>query len=228
MVKGMKLFALTLLLLSTGQCFAQVIFGLKAGLNLANILDKDDNATYSSNYKYKTGFHFGATAEFPVSKVFSIEPGLLYSQKGFLKPVSASAFDGLALSSAEIKATFSYLEIPVNAVYKIDLRGTKFLISGGPFLGYALSAKLKATEAVLGDNSDQKEFTLNIGNKESDDLKPLDYGLNLGTGVEINDLTFGIQYGLSLANIAPVNDQGWKIKNKVLGFSVGYKFGSKK
>jgi hypothetical protein len=228
MIKGLKLFALMVLLFSTGQCFAQVRFGLKAGLNLANILDKDNNGTYSSNYNLKTGIQVGVTAEFPVSKAFSIEPGLLYSQKGFFKPVSASAFDGLALSSAEIRATFSYLEIPVNAVYKINLRGSKLIINGGPFLGYAISGKLKATEAVLGDNLDQKEYALSIGNKESNDLKPLDYGLNLGAGIEMNDLTFGIQYGLSLANIAPVNNQGWIIKNKVIGFSAGYKFGGKK
>jgi hypothetical protein len=32
----------------------------------------------------KTGFHIGATAEFPLTEIFSLETGLLLSTKGFI------------------------------------------------------------------------------------------------------------------------------------------------
>lgn len=213
MKKGISLFSL-LLLFITVQSFAQVKFGVKAGLNLSNMTEKDDVHTYSNNYKMKTGFHLGVTAEFPISEFFSFEPALLYSTKGFID------------KDLDYKATASvnYLEIPMNAIYKINLGGTMMLISAGPYLGFALSGKYKGTEHGLDFDE-----SINIGNNEdTDDIKALDYGLNIGVGVEIKQIIIGLQYGLGLANISTYTGEGSKSSNKVIGISVGYKFGGKK
>ena len=63
--------------------------------------------------------------------------------------------------------------------------------------------------------------------KEKDDLKRLDFGLTMGGGVEINSIQIGLTYALGLANISSYTDYGTKINNRVLGLSVGYKFGGK-
>jgi len=218
MKKGISLFTLMLLLFVTTQSFAQLKFGVKAGLNLANMVNKDKDETYSKDYKSKIGFHLGATAEISISEKFAIEPGLLFSTKGF------------KIEESGVKMTFNlnYLEIPINAVYKIDLGSAKILINAGPYLGYAISGKAKADKAVLGDNGDSKEQKIEIGNdKEKSDIKPLDFGLNIGAGVEIKGITIGLQYGLGLANLSPYTDNDAKMNNKVIGISVGYKFGGK-
>lgn len=215
MKKGISLFSLLLLLFVTTQTFAQVKFGVKAGLNLSNVTDKDKFGNNSAYYSMKTGFHLGVTAEFPVSEFFSFEPGLLYSTKGYI------------YKDLDYKATNSvnYLEIPMNAIYKINLGGAKLLVSAGPYVGYALSGKHKGTEKGYDfDNS------IKIGNSDTDDMKALDYGLNIGAGVEIKQMTIGVQYGFGLANIATYHDikaYGSKISGKGIGISVGYKFGSK-
>jgi len=212
MKKGISLFSL-LLLFVTVQSFAQVKFGVKAGLNLSNMTEKDDAHTYSNNYKMKTGFHLGVTAEFPVSEFFSFEPALLYSIKGYMD------------KDIDYKATASvnYFEIPMNAIYKINLVGTKMLISAGPYVGFALSGKYKGTEH--GIDFDE---SINIGNDEdNDDIKALDYGLNIGVGAEIKQITVSIQYGLGLANLSNYTEEGYRSSNKVIGISVGYKFGKK-
>ena len=77
-----KLLIFVLVVSMTTGAFAQN-FGLKGGLNLSNILAKDDNTTYSDDFKMNPGFHIGATAEFPFSDMFSFETGLLLSTKGY-------------------------------------------------------------------------------------------------------------------------------------------------
>lgn len=208
-------FAFIFLMLFAFQASAQFTFGIKAGVNLANMIDKDDSHTYSTDYKTKTGFHLGVTGEYAISDNFCIEPGLLFSTKGF-----RIEQDGIKFS-----ANLNYLELPINAMYKIDLDPAKIFIMAGPYLAYAVSGKYKADQAVLGDNEDQKEQKINIGSdKESDDIKGFDFGLNFGAGVQFNAITFGLQYGLGLANLSPYTENGTMMKNKVIGISLGYKF----
>lgn len=196
--------------------FAQVKFGLKGGLNLTNMLAKDNNENLSKDYKVKMGFHLGATATFSISKKFGLESGILFSTKGF------------KAESLNIKRTVhvNYLELPILAVYKIDLGRANLLIHAGPYFGYALSGKLKTDKPVLGPNNNAKEEDLKIGtDKLKDDIRPLDWGLNIGTGVEINNITVGIQYGAGIANISAYTDNKTVIKNSAFYVSLGYKFG---
>lgn len=52
-----KLFVVVIVFtLTTNGLWAQN-FGIKAGLNLSNMLVSDDNDTYSNDFKTKPGFH---------------------------------------------------------------------------------------------------------------------------------------------------------------------------
>jgi len=75
------LFFAFLALVST-QMFAQRI-GVQAGVNLANMLDKDDDGTYSDEYKMLLGFNGGVTFEMGFGDLISLEAGLLADTKGF-------------------------------------------------------------------------------------------------------------------------------------------------
>ncbi len=44
--------------------------------------------------------------------------------------------------------------------------------------------------------------------------------LTFGAGIEINAIQIGISYDLGLANISIYNDNGHKVNNRVLKFSV--------
>jgi hypothetical protein len=214
----LKLLIVVIALTVTTQSFAQVKFGVKAGLNIANMLEKDNDETYSKDYKSKIGFHLGGTADFAISEKFAIEPGLLFSTKGYKMEDSGET----------MSYNLNYLEIPINAVYKIDLGSAKVLINAGPYLGFAISGKMKASVARFGENGDEKEQKIEIGSdKEKDMIKPLDFGLNFGAGVDIKGITIGLQYGLGLANLSLTTDNGYKMNNKVFGISVGYKLGGK-
>ncbi|MEQ8547142.1 MAG: porin family protein [Cyclobacteriaceae bacterium] len=208
----------------TTESYAQT-FGVKAGLNLSNLLVEDDNETYSDDYEMNPGFHVGATAEFRITQLFSFETGLLFSTKGFKISGEESIF-GVAIQY-ESKMNLFYLDIPLTAKASFDLGSAKIYGVFGPYIGMGLSGKSKYETTTLGETETGEE-DINWGSDEvEDDLKRLDFGLTMGAGVEISAIQIGLSYGLGLANILPYNDDGSRISNRVLSISVGYKFGGK-
>lgn len=206
----------------TTESYAQT-FGVKAGLNLSNMLVEDDDDTYSDDFKVNPGFHVGATAEFPITELFSFETGLLLSTKGF-KVSEEETFMGETVKY-ESKLNLIYLDIPLTAKASFDLGGARIYGVFGPYIGMGLSGKSKFEITAMGETETDEE-DIKWGSDE-DDFKRLDLGLTMGAGVEISSIQIGLSYGLGLANISTNADGGSKISNRVLGISVGYKFGRK-
>jgi opacity protein-like surface antigen len=203
-----KILIVAMMLSASANTFAQVL-GVKAGLNLSNVLAKDDNKTYSDDNKMKPGFHLGVTAEIPFEEMFSFETGLLFTQKGYKYE---SSFMG---TTYEGTLNLNYIEIPLNGKVSYDMGSAKIYGLLGPYVGFGLSGKYK---------NDDEDSKVDWGSDEDeDDFKRLDFGLNVGAGVEIDALTVGISYGLGLANISPYSDGGYKVNNRVLAISIGYK-----
>ncbi len=195
------------------QSFAQT-FGVKAGLNMSNtskIYDDDDS-------KMLMGFHVGATAEIEVADAFSVETGLILSTKG-----EKNDYENAAGKDVTVKTVPMYLEIPINGKYGIDLGGKKLYFAAGPYLAFGIGGKYK---------SDGESEKIDWGNdEEKDDMKRLDFGLNIGAGVEFGAIGIGVQYGLGLTSVMPKseeldNNDDYKYpKNRVIGISVSYKLG---
>ena len=176
--------------------FAQVKFGVTAGLNVSNLVDKDLDA------KFKAGFQAGVVADMGISPSFSIIPELLFSQRG-------GKYEIENLSTTE---TLNYLQLPVNAAYKIDAGyGSKVLIFAGPYLGYAVSGKIK------DNNSKNIEFGSGVT-----ETKPLDLGINAGIGYQFEKVFFKLQYNQGLSNLSNVSDKS--TKNQNIAVSMGYFF----
>ncbi len=218
-MKNLIKLSIVVLLLSIGSdSFAQT-FGIKAGLNLSNFRIKDDDDTLSDDFKMNSGFHIGPTVEFPINELFSFESGLLLSTKGFKVSDKGTHLD--ETFDYKQKLNLLYLDVPLTAKATYDIGGAKIYGTFGPYIGTGLSGKAKY-EADGHTNEDD----INFGSDEDDDdLKRLDYGLTAGAGIVFNAIQIGITYGLGLANISNNTDDGYKINNRVLGFSVGYKFG---
>lgn len=220
-----KLFLVVIAItMATDALFAQN-FGIKTGLNLSNMVVKDNYETYSDDFKMNPGFHLGATVEFPLTKMFSFETGLLLTTKGIKK----SEEETLAGETYkyESKVKLLYLDIPLTAKASFDLGGVKLYGVFGPYLGVGLSGKSK-NEVSYNGKTESDERDIKWGSDEDDsNFKRLDFGLTMGAGVALNSIQIGLTYSLGLANISPDTDGGYKVNNRVLGISVGYKFGRK-
>lgn len=210
-----KFLALSAVLaLTAGAVSAQskTTFGVRAGVNFTNLngkfLDQDlDN-------KMKVGFHVGVNAEIPLADEFYLQPGVLFSTKG----AKADEGDG--------KQNISYVEVPINFLYKADLGTGKLLMGVGPYVGIAVGGKFK------GDGED---LDMEFGNDVDTELefavtrKRLDYGGNLLFGYEFtNNFSVQLNAQLGMANMFPKADgeklDDTKMKNTGFGVSVGYRF----
>lgn len=191
-------------------------FGVKGGLNLANMLVKDNDETYSDDFKSIAGFHVGVTADFPLTDLLSFEPNVLISSKGLKLEESADQF------SLKNTMNLTYLDIPLHLKATFGSENQSFFVLAGPYLGYGLSGKFKH-EITFGNESEKGEEDITWGDGE-DDLKRLDYGLSVGAGVGYNNFTVGASYDLGLANISNDSDDGFKTNHRVFRISLGYRF----
>ncbi len=178
-------------------------FGVKAGLNLANIVG--DNTDGDMRYS----FHFGGIAEIPLSQDFVFGPEVLYSSQGIKNEFS----EGSLTSKSELK--LNYIQIPLMFKYFI---ADGFSLDFGPQVGFLNSAK------HYFDVSDD-----GFSSSGSDNVKKFysgfDFGINGGLGYRLeNGLFFQGRYNIGLANILDADSDGFKAQNSVLQFSAGFMF----
>ncbi|AHF14111.1 porin family protein [Niabella soli] len=219
----------------SGTAMAQVEIGLRAGANFSNVTWKDANGK-KVDTKLNPGWHAGVTFDIPIADEFYVQPGALFSTKGFKTTDAASALG--ATYNGTYKETASYIEVPVNFLYKPELGEGKLLLGAGPYVAYGLGGKWKydavaTSGGSTATNSSDGQLEFKNDTKDASDNKsiygkPFDAGANLLVGYEFaNKLSFQLNGQLGLVNIAPnVNGQkpDGKFKNSAFGISVGYKF----
>jgi hypothetical protein len=184
--------------------------GITAGVNWNNINGKSSNGEELKN-KLKTGFNGGLNVEFPLASGFYLQPGVEYRQKGS------------ELSSGN-KLTLSYIDIPVNFIYKPLLGMGHMLIGFGPYVGFGIGGKVKSA-----DGTDRKViFDNNYSSTEAQDLqfKKLDAGANFMIGYEFKSkLSAALKAQLGLIDINPdtnIPGDNTKYRNTGFGLSLGY------
>lgn len=223
-----KLFSLILILVLSGSmAFAQrpagseTSFAILGGVNFQNLNGQDSDGNQLEN-DLLVGFHAGLNVQIPVAPEFYFQPGLKFSTKG-AKSV-AGEFSGTY--------KLSYMEMPLNFVYKSLVGNGYFLLGFGPYVAYGIGGK-----ATYEGGDASLETDIEFKNEvESDDpldviyLKPFDAGANLFFGYELQTgmfLQLNTQFGL--LDIKPQDnrfdgDDQSSLKNTGYGFSLGYRF----
>lgn len=198
-----KLFSLICVLIFTAtlglsEVAAQPSFGLRGGLNFANLNNVDGTDS-------RTGFMAGAYVNIgvPMSPI-SIQPELLYTQKG-------SEASGTILGE-QITATtkLDYVEVPVLAKFSFAPGPVTPHVYFGPY--FAINVKAEA-EAEGGGQSATQDI--------KDSVKDTDFGVVVGAEVDISKINVGLRYGAGLTKIAEDGSDG---KNGVLSIVAGINF----
>ena len=210
-------------------CYAQAqfTFGVRAGLNITNVSVKDETMNEAFNLKKRHSFQIGIVGEFGDN--FAIQPGILFVSHGY--KAGPTDFDMSDTRGWEeiVTVNINYLQIPVNAQYKIYFGDIALLFQAGPYFGFAVGGK-KTTEYRLNGNPAVKEKTgLAFGSKE-DQLNPIDLGLSLGIAVQLNAIQIGLGYKIGLLDMNN-NDEvskynfGTSMYNRGLSITATYYFG---
>jgi hypothetical protein len=201
-----------------------ISFGLRGGLNMQNISGKDLNGD-KLELSLVPRFHAGFAVGIPVAPDFYFQPGLLFSTKG---AKSESNFLGINMAA---EYNISYIEMPLNFLYRPLLGNGHFLLGFGPYLAYGIGGKAKF---IVNDSSTEEDlvFTNEYQSANPYDwkyLKHLDYGGNIFFGYELSGgLSLQLNAQLGLAKINSDNttlpDNKSEFRNTGFGLSLGYNF----
>jgi hypothetical protein len=115
-----KLLMVAICFAASGIMYAQTVqFGVKAGVNVADLKDEAD-----VDYKSRASFNAGALAHIHITRHFALQPEIYYSAQG-------GKFQGRVYR-------YNYLNIPLLLQY---MTNGGFRLQTGPQLGVLLSAK---------------------------------------------------------------------------------------
>ena len=216
----MKTKALLLALATTAlvvNAKAQTTFGIRAGVNFQNINGEDADGD-DLDFKLKPGFNVGVNAEIPVATDFYVQPGVLFSTKGAKSKVDDDA-----------KIKLSYIEVPINFLYKPVLGAGKLLLGIGPYVAFAIGGKVSDANDKETDIEFENEITLAQYGSATPYYKRLDVGGNLLVGYELSSkLSAQLNAQLGMIKINPkitgISGDDTKWKNTGFGVSLGYRF----
>lgn len=183
-------------------------FGVLGGVNFQNINGKDNDGDKFEN-DLKPGFHAGVNAILGIAPEFYLQPGILFSTKGCI------------LEDSDLKLNVSYLEIPLNFLYRGELGNGYVLVGFGPYLGFGLSGKLKTDDG----HSIDVEFSNEYVTGSIVTMKRFDAGANVFAGYELSSgIFFQLNTQLGLLKINPEATGKLTWKNTGFGLSAGYRF----
>ncbi len=216
--------ALILTVISANSQSNGISFGLRGGVDLQNFNGKDlngDNLTLGIVPR----FNIGAVAGIPIAPDFYFQPGLFFTTKG---AKSKDQFLGMEMS---VEFNLTYIEMPLNLLYKPVLGNGHFFLGFGPYLAYGIGGKAKFD--INNVSTEEKiEFTKDYESLNPYDwkyFKPFDFGGNLFFGYELKSgISIQINTRLGLAKINAENKtlSGNKseFRNTGYGMSLGFNF----
>ncbi|MDX5423240.1 MAG: PorT family protein, partial [Hymenobacteraceae bacterium] len=139
------------------------------------------------------GFHGGVTANFPlVEDFFSIQPEVLYSQKG------AETDDNL------VEYRINYLDVPVLG----RINAGPLYFEAGPQVSFRIGGEIEVGGTNVDDDLDQFKRT-NFG-----------YAAGVGVGVPFG-LSVGVRYNGDITKLDD-RDTAPEFRNSVFLFTVGF------
>ncbi|MFP5079391.1 porin family protein [Pedobacter sp. JCM 36344] len=200
-----KIIILALGLFAATAANAQDIrFGVKAGLNLSNIIKDNGNNNFST--KVNPGFNAGVTVDIPLVAGIAFTPELLFASKGYKATTALGEFT----------QTSYFVDVPILASIKVAGSGLNIVV--GPQVSFLTSTKNKFDN---GFGTTQSQY-----NEDSDRFKKSLLGGVIGLRYDINN-KFDI-HGRYALDFQKNNEDGTsqtpKFKNQVFSVGVGVKF----
>lgn len=208
-----------ILMLSATFATAQMSFGILGGVNFQNINGKNRSGDKLENDMI-LGYHAGVNVQIPIAPGVFFQPGVLFSTKGAKNTVS----------SLTTTTNLSYIEVPLNLVYKAQLGNGFFMLGLGPYIGYGIMGKSKTEGGSVSVEMDiEFQNVVEIGDPIAPYYKALDAGGNILFGFEMAGGIFAqANAQLGMLKINPeykiLSDDKSSFKNTGFGLSLGYRF----
>jgi len=184
-------------LIISSTLFAQdVAFGLKGGLNLANLDVKDPEGSYNS----RTGYHAGIFLRSKFSKI-AIQPEVVLFTQGT---------DATNTALGDYKDSFTYLSVPLMLKY-YPILGLN--LQAGPQFGFLLDGERNYSSILGNGSTDIKDY-----------YNSSDVSISVGGGWDFKfGLSLDCRYNIGVKDLNNVSN-GEEAKSKVFLVSLGWNF----
>ncbi|RSK44722.1 porin family protein [Hymenobacter perfusus] len=241
------LFASALVLAAT-SAHAQSSFriGPKVGINQSfGRFEYPGNDYLKVTNSSRSGAEAGLVAQVGLGTHWSVQPAVLYSQKGFSFDEDAYDAPYDYTYHGEYEFRFNYLAVPLNVMYSSQEGGQGLQVFAGPYVGFLLGGKYKsaqngrygngATRGGSGEGDVEAGDTYKNGPKDPYVSQGLDVGLQGGLGYGFgNGLQMQLGYSQGLRELGAKYEAGRTnakpptYRSHAFQFSVAYLFGSNK
>ncbi len=202
----------SLLLAFNLVCFniihAQVKWGIGGGAHNASVIETNSlqnwDQQYKGNFSPLGGFHAGVFSEINLDKKgnWAVQPALLYTVKGRKFSKSYDSAKSFLNDTSAIRASWktSYLELPLNFIYRLPLTAkVRFIAGGGPYI--ALQHRDKAAYEITNASGERNIFDDKLASGDAiNKYEKLNWGINALAGFDFNDrlmLTANYSRGIS-------------------------------
>tara|TARA_B110000211_G_scaffold190398_1_gene216913 strand:- start:265 stop:996 length:732 start_codon:yes stop_codon:yes gene_type:complete len=227
---------------TTAQSLIPIKYGIKAGLNISNIISNPNEGVKNIDNSALMGIAGGFYMEIALSDKWYINPELIYSQKGasftyeYTHHYDPNQSD-VHSTSNELK--LAYVEVNPTISYKAT---DKLALNFGPSVSFILTPDYTLTDNGQNDNSplhlqSPAELLDGIYAEEA-----IDVGINLGISYYLTENflidsrvnsslmkagTISKEINTGTVGAIPTNTQEnniYEIKNSVISFSIAYLF----
>jgi len=208
-------------------------FGIQAGVNATKTVGTGYDGT-KLKHDFIRGYHIGFNVEIPLSPSIYLQPGLRYITKG-TKNTETTSLNTQGTSTLNIR----YAELPLYFIFKAPVGKGRLLFGIGGTIAVGTGGKWKYDEAgTQNDGSGKVKFknSYNTNDPNPEEyfyIRTLDASVGALVGYQFrNGIVFHANGNYGLLNTAPElqasgGDQE-DIKHLAIGFTVGYRFKSKK
>jgi hypothetical protein len=188
--------ALVLVLGCAPPAAAQITYGVRAGVNFADVSFAGDDVPSSG----RVGVLAGAFATVPLTGWLSVQPEAIYTVKG----ASIDIFD------IESDYIVDYLEVPVLARVPVH---KNVYVGAGPSVAFRIRARNRTS---FSGSTEEVDI--------ADDVESLDIGIVGAAGLEMGRWVFDGRYTHGLSDTDAVTSDNVKIRNRVFSVSAGFRF----
>ena len=204
-------------------------YGFRAGATFSTLNTETEEEV---DLGYVTGLQLGAVANFYINPILSIQPEILYIQKGSKASykVEESYPDFYYEEEGNLEMKTDYLEVPLLMKASFGAGNLNFFVTAGPTFGYWLSGTEKATVRVRFtdgvdefEESETSEDDIEFDDEDNRVEVGASVGLGIGYRVGTGTLNLDVRYGLGLTDIYEIEDDS-QAKNRVFGISLAYLF----
>ncbi len=204
-----KIVILSLAILVSAVSLNAKGFGVKAGFNFNSMSELKFENIKEDVFSKKTGFHVGILYKLDLPLGLSLQPELLYTQKGGSIDMASQEGAGIKFNG-DMKS--HYLQLPVNLQLGLDLVLLRPFIVVSPYLSYVLSSDMDSSLSKMVKWNQDK----------------LGYGIGVGAGLDVWRFQVTGKYNWDLGKASEFQWDGWKTvkggKNRGFELSLAFLF----